>query len=244
MKPARSPVRRKKLWIRILRITAQLAYGILIATSLLGRNFIVTAVLLAGSLLFGAWFCGWLCPFGAVQEWISRLGRRILGRQYRVPRVLDRYLKYLRYLLLAAGLAGLGFLAFASRPYQTFLGALTLNTAYITLPAWGLLALFLAASFFLERPFCRYFCTEGAGYGALSLCRVFSIRRHTSSCLACGACDRVCPAGIRISKKKYIRDHHCINCLECLAACPVQGALTYSFIIKKPLKEKTCETVT
>lgn len=232
-------LKRKKTWIPIARHTMQGAYGILIITSLIGRGYYIALAFLVLSALTGAWFCGWLCPFGTVQEWLRKLGRRLGIKGIRLPEGVERYLKYLRYVLLAASFTGLGFVLFLDSPYQTFLGAVTLNTAYISIGAWALLALFLALSLFLERPFCRYVCGEGARYGALSILRLFSLRRNPESCIGCGACDRACPTAVKISDKNHIRDPQCMSCLQCISACPVPGTLGYGLAL--PRKKRSIE---
>ena len=54
------------------------------------------------TILFGPVFCGWICPLGSFQEWIGKLGKRLLGKRYNrlVPKKLDNILRYLRYVVL------------------------------------------------------------------------------------------------------------------------------------------------
>ena len=226
-------------WYLLLRLAFQAAYLGATVTALLGRNFIVAIALMVLALLGGAWFCGWLCPFGSIQEWLGKTGSRIFGKKLKIPLKVEKYLVFSRYILFAAGIAGLGFLGFLSGPYRTALGALTGRIEGVTIAAWAFLGLMLLASLKIDRPFCRYFCTEGARYGILSLGRVFSIKRDENNCISCGKCNRVCPSQIKISTKKHVRNAQCINCLECIAACPVKETLKYSWAFTK--KEKKNE---
>lgn len=229
MKRRHAFFQKKITWYQILRLIFQAVYLAATFFALIGRNFTVAISLMAIALVSGAWFCGWLCPFGMIQEWLGRLGNRLFGRKFRVPQQVEKYLRYLRYILLAAGMAGLLFLGFLSSPYNTALGLISGTAQTITLTAWLLLGLFLAASLVIDRPFCRYFCTEGARYGVLSLARMFTIRRDEQSCISCDACDRACPSQIKIASKRQVRDAQCINCMECISACPRPGTLSFGF---------------
>lgn len=54
------------------------------------------------AILFGPVFCGWVCPLGSIQEWVGKLGRKFMGKNYNkiIPERLDRSMRYLRYLVL------------------------------------------------------------------------------------------------------------------------------------------------
>jgi len=223
----------RKTWLCLLRAGCQSVFFVASAFSLVYFDFTLIAVIMAVSFLGGAWFCGWVCPFGSAQDWVSALGRRFFTSRLKVSPRVEKFLSWLRYLLLALSIAGFGYTAFLSRPYQNFSGLLAGHTAYVGWAAWSLLALFLASSLVIDRPFCRYFCLEGAQYGILSLGRLFTIKRNKSSCIGCGACDRACPSGITVSAHPHVRHPACINCMKCAAACPVQGCLTYSLVINR-----------
>jgi polyferredoxin len=91
------------------------------------------------------------------------------------------------------------------------------------------LAVVLAASLFVERPWCRWLCPFGAVLGLVQLISPWKIRRNTDLCTSCGLCGRACPMNIDVDKKKAVYDTRCNRCGECLAACPVAGALDHSF---------------
>lgn len=113
--------------------------------------------------------------------------------------------------------------------------------AYTSVLTWIMLGSFILLSLFFNRPYCRYFCSEGARYGLLSLARIFTIKRDEEKCINCGKCSRSCPTQIDVASKKHIRNFQCINCFKCIEACPVKGALKYSFFYTKKTKEKTNE---
>lgn len=228
-------------WFQWLRLAGQLSYGGLMIAAVLGRSFGIAIALMALALLGGAFYCGWLCPLGTVQEWLGRLGSRISGgRRLKVSVRVEKWLVPLRYVLMVAGFSGLAFLTFLgflSQPYQSFMGLIAGNTAYVTAAAWTLLGFFLVSSLLMDRPFCRYFCTEGARYGLLSMARIFSIRRRKSKCINCAVCDKKCPTQVKISTKSHVRNPQCVNCMECISSCPVDGALSYGWVVNWKKKE-------
>ena len=230
--------RKKWSWLQFARRSGQIGYILMVVLVLYSENFVSMLVLLGVALLGGAFYCGWLCPLGTAQEWVGHLGRKLLsGKRLRIPVRVERWLIFLRYVFLISGLLvwlGMAGLSFLSQPYQTFLSILAGQTAYITWLALAYLALFLLTALLIDRPFCRYFCTQGAQYGVLSLARVFSIRRNTDTCIHCLRCDEVCPTQVNISTRRHVRHPQCINCLECITACPVAGTLHYGWAFSKP----------
>ena len=65
-------------------------------------SFILMILVFLLAVLFGAVFCGWVCPLGSVQEWVGKLGKRLFKKRYNhfIPRRIDQYLRYLRYIML------------------------------------------------------------------------------------------------------------------------------------------------
>jgi polyferredoxin len=190
-------------------------------------SFILGGIVLLLSLLFGPVFCGWICPFGSVQEWLGKLGKRLLGRRYNrlLPGALDRVLRYLRYGVLAwvVGMtAATGTLVFEA--WDPYWALFNLWTGEAALAGVAVLAVTLLLSLLVERPFCKYACPYGALQGVFNLFRVFGIRRAPATCTSCGACSRACPMNIDVATKPgRVRDHQCISCMECTSenACPV-----------------------
>ncbi|WP_319415747.1 4Fe-4S binding protein [Marispirochaeta aestuarii] len=193
-------------------------------------SFILMIIVFALALAFGPVFCGWICPLGTVQEFISRIGRRIFGKRHNsfIPRAADRYLRYLRYLVLGwviYATAVSGVLVFAD--YDPYYALFNFWTGEVAVSAFVILALVLLAALFVERPFCKYACPYGAVLGLFNIVRVFGIKRNTDTCINCRACDRACPMNIQVSTAGRVRDHQCISCLECSSetACPVPATV-------------------
>jgi len=194
-------------------------------------SFILMIVGFLLALLFGPVFCGWVCPFGTIQEWFGKIGQKIFKkRRYNhfIPAKIDRWLRYLRYLVLAWVIymtASSGTLIFAEiDPYHALF---SLWSSEVAIGGVIVLALTLLASLFVERPWCKYACPYGAVLGLFNLFRIFSIRRSPGTCRLDGACDITCPMNIKVSEKTLIRDHQCITCLKCTSEniCPAAGTV-------------------
>lgn len=218
---------------QIIRLFIQLLYLGIVVLIAVKRPIGVVVALTLLSLVGGAWFCGWLCPFGTLQQFARVVGKRVFPKLNLNLQKHDKYLKYLRYLLLVATASGLGVFLFFGGLFKSSIGIISLNFSYILPATWIALILFLALSLFSDRLFCRYFCTEGARHGLVSLFRIFSIKRSKENCIDCSVCTRACPTSIDIEKSLVVRNGQCINCFECISACPKKGVLTYGFTFSK-----------
>lgn len=195
--------------------------------------FILMSLGMLVALLFGAIFCGYLCPFGTFQEWLGKLGKKIFPNRYNriVPPKLDRVLRYLRYFVLILVLlqtARTTQLIFQNvDPYYALFHFFTSEVA---ISAYIVLGIIAVSSLFIERPWCKYVCPYGALLGIFNTFRIFKIRRNPDSCINCGKCNTACPMGIQVSGKKIIRNHQCISCYQCTSdsACPVTNTVTIS----------------
>ena len=231
----------KKTWYSRIRYITPILFGGLLFLGIIYKSFFLIGLFMASSLLLGAFHCGWLCPFGFLQELLGKLGRRLRLPRFAIPPGWDRYLRFLRYILFALSFLGLGIIYFLGTPYSQTMGFLSGSAGAVTAGIALLTGAFLVLSLFTDRPFCRYFCTEGARYGALSLVRLFTIKRNRDTCISCGICDKACPMGIEISSAKQIRNGQCINCFECIRACPKDKTLTYGWAFSGSPKEKENE---
>lgn len=219
--------------ILFLRHAAQLLFLTLL---LLGLRetiapFLVVFFLL--SFLAGNFFCGWLCPLGAIQEFASKTRSLITKKSLKLPAGIQRYAQYSRYIIAAylillmilkelpAGENG----ELPVNAYKIlifFIEGIPISTA-----ALGFLAFVLALALVTDRPFCNYMCTKGLEYAIPSSLRIFTVKRDFKKCVDCEACDRACPMHIQISEVHELRHLHCINCFECIAACPLRDSLSY-----------------
>jgi polyferredoxin len=211
--------------------------GSFISHTHLSNVVLLIAVLLTAMLLRSA-FCGWVCPLGFLQDLISSFSRFL---QKRIPvlrrsmanvrrrgarlAVLDRFLRYLKYAILVWAVGGaVYFGTMVFRDYDPW--ATLLNIAEFSFtPGVIVLALILVASFFVERPWCRYACPLGAASGILGKLSPFYLKREENACKLCQVCTKACPMGLPVHTATTIKSADCISCLECVGACPHSGAL-------------------
>jgi len=180
-------------------------------------------------------FCGWVCPLGTLQEWLGRLGRRVFGRHFHLPRRADGVLMNLRYVVLIA----VPVLTFTVWKFD--LGFRAYDPFYI-LFSWGdhgtaalsflVVIGVLGAALFVPLLWCRYLCPMGAALDPLSRFGALRVRRDSEKCTSCGACDKACLHAIPVSQVDEVTARNCTNCLECIEECPVEGALELSWFGK------------
>jgi polyferredoxin len=189
-------------------------------------SFILMWIVFVVTLFLGPVFCGWVCPFGSIQEWFGKLGKKIFKRRFNrlIPYKVDRILRYLRYLMLGWVVymtAVTGTLVFAD--IDPYFALFNFWTSEVAIGGVIILIAVLVLSLLVERPFCKYACPYGAVLGVFNLFRIFKIRRNPSTCINCKACDRTCPMNIPVSTSGAVRHHQCITCLKCTSeqACPV-----------------------
>ena len=205
--------------------------------------FTLMWLVLGLTLLFGPVFCGWVCPFGTVEEFVGKIGRKIFKKRYNnfIPSVIDKPLRYLRYVILAlvvVNTAISGKLLFSN--FDPYYALFNIWSSEVTRLSLLVLGLTLIGSLFVERPWCKYLCPLGALLGIFNLFRIVKLKRNENICINCKVCDRVCPMNIDISTSKTITDHQCISCLLCTdeIACPVSNSLNFSVLERKNPKEE------
>jgi len=194
------------------------------------------------AILFGAIFCGYICPFGTFQEWIGKLGGKIFPKKYNhfIPKKLDRILRYLRYVVLAMVLyntAVTAKLVFQSiDPYYALFNFFTNEVALSAYIALGVITIL---SLFIERPWCKYFCPYGAILGLFNFIQIFRIWSNKNTCVGCKLCDKACPMNIEVSNAGTVKDHQCISCHRCTSdiTCPIKDTVIISNQRKEDSRE-------
>ena len=194
-----------------------------------------SGIFLSGSLL-GRFVCGWLCPFGLVQDLLYKIP--VFRKRKTLP--FHHVLKYGKYVVLFL-LAGAGSLflfggfakvpAFCKYlcPSGTLFGAVPLLAANEALLSqiggmffWklGILLFIIILSVKVYRPFCQYLCPLGAVYGWFNRFSLVRIQWEEEKCISCMACEKACP--VALSLQEISRSPECIRCGQCVESCPVK----------------------
>lgn len=163
-------------------------------------------------------FCGWLCPFGAMQEFADLLGRLLKLPRVAVRRTLDARLKCVKYgalaaILLAAACAP----ALADRlvELEPFKTAITLNFMH-TWPYVAYAAGLLVLGMFVYKGFCRYLCPLGAALALLGRVRMLDwIPRRAECGTPCQTCRHRCGYQA-IAPQGQVDYGECFQCMECV----------------------------
>lgn len=204
------------------------------------RNFSVPFAVLGFFFVFGSLFgrfvCGWLCPFGLVQDLLHKIP--LFKKRKQLPK--HEILKYGKYVtLFGLVIIGSAFLftgfvkvpAFCKFlcPSGTLFGAIPLLSTNKMLQSqigglffWklGILLAIVLLSIKVYRPFCQYLCPLGAIYGWFNKFSLVQIRWEKESCTSCGACKRACP--VNLSPEEISVSPECIRCGKCVDACPAK----------------------
>lgn len=200
--------------VRAATVTHDLAFLLYDPPSLLLWAFALAALVVWGR----GTFCGWLCPFGVLQEFVALLARPLRIRQVAVPAALDRALRHLKYGVLAAifGAAAIGSpLADSLSEVEPFKTAITLYFVR-SWPFVAYAAGLLALNLFVYKGFCRYLCPLGASLALLGRVRILDwIPRRPECGSPCQLCKVRCRYGA-IASTGRIDYAECFQCMDCV----------------------------
>ena len=212
------------------------AFQAVVGSSKFRFSYYITGILILLGVLLGRFICGFLCPFG----WLQELLHKIPGKKLSTKKL--RPLTYLKYVILLlavvllpalivndvgmgdpyfckyicpAGTLEGGFPLVALRAeYRAIVGALF---GWKTLVCVAILILCV----FLYRAFCRFLCPLGAIYSLFSRVALLAFRVDQGKCDGCGLCVRRCPVDVR-----RVGDRECVQCGGCRHICP-RGAIYF-----------------
>lgn len=205
--------------------------------------FYVVGFLMAVGAICGRFVCGWLCPFGWIQELIHKIPFPKKIRSFRWDKPL-RFLKYgilvvfvILLPLFLVDFIGQGepFFCKLICPAGTLEGGIPmvlLNEPLRATIGWlytwkmAILAVLIFLSILTYRPFCKYLCPLGAVYGLTNPVSFYKLRVDEEKCIRCGKCAKVCP--MQVDPVKSPNALECIRCGECKKACPT-GAISMGF---------------
>lgn len=186
--------------------------------------YVLGMVLLFG-IIFGRTICGFLCPFGFLQELLFRIPTK-KAEKNRWTRIFS-WLKYVILAVLVIGvplsLAEPGFCKYIC-PAGTLEGGVPLTIANEQIRSltgllfdWKILtaAVILLSSIFVFRSFCRFLCPLGALYSLFNKVCITGVKVDKEKCTGCQACVKHCHMDI-----KRVGDRECVQCGECIHKCP------------------------
>lgn len=203
-------------------------------------SYYVTGLILLFGVLFGRLICGFLCPFGFLQD----LLHKIPSPKPRIPKKIDNKLRYVKYIMLLGVFIlpvliidpfGIGTPFFCKYicPAGTLEGGISLMITNKALRQaagflffWKMLILILVliSSVLIYRPFCKYLCPLGAAYGMCNKVSVCHMEVDQKNCISCGACVKTCKMDIDVIHN--INSAECIRCGACKEICP-EKAISY-----------------
>ena len=207
--------------------------------------FYVGGIILLYCILFGRMICGWLCPFGLVQELLYKIKTPKLKKNK-----FTKILSYFKYVILVVFVFIIPIAyAFRDTPFPAFCkyicpagtleGGLSLlankvNDSYFSMLGpiftWKfmLLVSIVTACIFIFRMFCRFVCPLGALYGLFNKISFFGIKLDNSKCINCNLCKNKCKMDI-----SHVGDSECISCGECIDVCPTNAIMFKSVNFNK-----------
>lgn len=172
-------------------------------------TLIIVLFTLITTLFWGRVFCSSLCPFGALQDFISRFAPRHFQKE--LPLVMHNYALYIKYGVLAFLIVmTLSYTELSLFQYFEPFGTVFYQSQSILL--WVIAIGFLLGSVFISRFYCRYVCPLGAALGVLSLVSPFRIKR-VQQCEVCKVCEHACPTGA--IRGPVIDFKECVRCDVC-----------------------------
>ena len=201
--------------------------------------YIAGFFLLTGSLL-GRFVCGWLCPFGLIQDLLYQIPfvKKIKNLPGHKILVWFKYVILAVFVILlplfAADFSGQGLPWFCKYicPAGTLEAGLPLALANSALRGalgflfrWKLVILLVTVflTVIVYRPFCKYICPLGATYSLFNRISVTGVKVNRELCVECGKCGSVCKMDVKIWKEPSALE--CIQCGDCISACPC-GAIS------------------
>jgi len=199
--------------------------------------FIAIGMLVAVGAMFGTLICGWVCPFGYLQD----LAAKVPTPKFDLP----KFTGYFRYVMLIGAVLAIPYFFGEGHPLFVcrICPAGALESAVPTMAGQAIrgekviwpnalkmtiLIVFLIAIFFIKRPWCRVLCPLGAIFSLFNRASAFFLRFDAEACTHCERCHKLCEYGIEPEKSP--NDLRCIRCLECTQCSP--DALTLGSVFE------------
>ena len=215
--------------------------------------YYVAGFLIFVGALLGRLVCGFLCPFGLIQDLLNKIPFPKKIRTFRGDKLL-RKLKYVIFLvfvillpMFVVDIMGQGAPYFCKLicPAGTLEGGIPLvllNKSMRSAVGWlyiwknTILVITIILSIMIYRPFCKYICPLGAFYSVFNKVSVFRYRVDKEKCVHCGKCRNICQ--MEVDPTENPNSTECIRCGRCKKICPTQ-AIRCGFAGKKLIQKNT-----
>lgn len=231
------------------------SFQAVVGSSKFNFSYYVTGTLILIGVLLGRFVCGFLCPFGWLQELLHKIPSKKLSTKQLKPL---RYVKYVVLLLavvllpaLVVSDTGMGDPFFCKYvcPQGVLEGAIPLavvntgiRSALGRLFTWKLIILVtvVVLSVLFYRPFCKWICPLGAWYALMNKVSLLGMQVDRHRCVSCGRCARACEMDVDVTRSP---DHaECIRCGKCISVCPVDAVrFRYGFSLPDKQPSQPCE---
>lgn len=230
------------------------SFQAVVGSSKFGFSYYITGFLILLGVLLGRFICGFLCPFGWLQELLHKIPSKKLSTKKLKPLTYLKYIVLLLAVVLLPALAvndvGMGDPFFCKYicPQGVLEGAIPLSlvnegirAALGTLFVQKLFILLavVALSIVFYRPFCKWICPLGAFYALLNKISLFEIKMDEQKCVSCGKCAASCKMDVDV--RKTPNHAECIRCGKCITACPTE-ALCFHYGFGSSRKKKEQQT--
>lgn len=217
--------------------------------------YYVVGIIIFFGVLLGRAICGFLCPFG----WLQELIHKIPTKKFSTKRL--HILTYLKYVILLAFVIvlpmtavnelGMGDPFFCKYicPAGILEGAIPLSIADSGIRAalgglftWKFCILLgvITLAVFFYRPFCKWICPLGAFYALFNKVSFYRLKIDKDKCTSCGACSRVCRMDVDVFRNPNAAE--CIRCGDCIRTCPHHAISTTLSDKLQALKTKERKT--
>ncbi len=170
--------------------------------------YLLAGVTVVTTVLFGRFYCGRVCAFGALTQLMDAVLPARL--RFEVPRAIEQRAAWIKFGLLGSVLVY--FLVTKDITIYRFVEPFWMFTLVGTTPMWIGVGVLLAASVFVRNAYCRFLCPVGATLGIISNLTVFKIKRW-SECSTCRLCQKTCEWGAIQGGKILVTE--CVRCDDC-----------------------------
>jgi ferredoxin len=227
-----------------LQLDPLVAIGTILTTHTLYKPLLWALLVVVLTIVFGRFFCGWVCPFGSIHHFVGFLGNRRKNAAEKIRLNKYRKAQCVKYFILIVFLFMAAFPSLAASLQTGLLDPIPLVSRsfnLLVLPivsrgsvterfyegTWLILVLFLAAvslNLVIPRFYCRFVCPLGALFGILGRFAIWRIGKNKSECINCKLCEQSCEGGCEPAGN--IRISECVLCFNCQQDCK-DGIISY-----------------